>query len=103
MDILLSPPLAFVIYLLLAGLLHRLGRMLAGSAHPTPGKSSVYACGEEPPARPAVPGYRPFFVIALLFAVLHLGVLVLSSGVPSPIVSAYLIGLLLVLAALLLG
>jgi len=103
MDILLAPLLAFLIYLAFAGLLNRIGRLLAGSPHPTPGKSSVYACGEAPPARSAAPGYRPFFVIALFFAVLHLGVLVMSSGGLSPIVSVYLVGLLLVLATLLLG
>jgi hypothetical protein len=50
-----------------------------------------------------VPSYRPFFTIALFFAIMHLGALVLSSGGLSPITSIYLLGLLLVLVALILG
>jgi hypothetical protein len=52
---------------------------------------------------PAVPGYQPFFVIALFFAVLHLGVLVLGSGQPSAMMGIYLIGLILILIGLILG
>ena len=51
----------------------------------------------------AAPGYRPFFVVALFFAVLHLGVLVLATGIPSPVMRIYLLGLLLALLALILG
>ncbi|MCB8987896.1 MAG: hypothetical protein H6661_09140, partial [Ardenticatenaceae bacterium] len=50
-----------------------------------------------------LPGYRPFFVIALFFAVLHLGVLMLGSSIPSPISVLYLAGLILALIALVLG
>lgn len=103
MEFLLAPPFAFLIYLLLAGLLSGLGRWLAGPGRPTSLKSGTYASGEAPPSFRAAPGYRPFFIIALFFAVLHLGVLVLSSGHPSPIAAAYLAGLLLALLALVLG
>ena len=51
----------------------------------------------------AAPGYRPFFVVALFFAVLHLGVLVLGTGVSSPVLIIYLCGLMLALLALILG
>jgi NADH:ubiquinone oxidoreductase subunit 3 (subunit A) len=101
--ILLSPPLAFVAYALLASILASVGRLLAGPGRATPLKTDVYASGEAPPLRPAVPGYRPFFAIALFFAVLHLGVLMLGSGPLSPIVGIYVIGLLLALVALILG
>lgn len=102
MDILLAPPVAFLVYLILAGLLSGLGRLLAGPNQQTPLKSSTYASGEAPSILPAVPGYRPFFVIALFFAVLHLGVLVLGSGALSPISGLYLIGLIVALLALIL-
>lgn len=102
-DWLLAPPVAFVLYLGLGGLLVGLGRVLAGPARPTPLKTSIYASGEAPFARQAAPGYSPFFRIALFFAVMHLGVLVLGSGGSSPIVPLYLVGLLLVLIALTLG
>ena len=51
----------------------------------------------------AAPGYKPFFVIALFFAILHLGVLMLGSSSLSPIAGIYLAGLLLTLLALILG
>ena len=102
-NILLSPPVAFLIYLALAGILYGLGRMLAGPEQTTPLKSSTYASGEAPPTRAAAPGYRPFFVVALFFAILHLGVLVLGVGGITPIAIVYLVGLVLALLALILG
>ncbi len=42
-------------------------------------------------------------MVALFFAVLHLGVLVLGSGPLTPVMGAYLIGLILALVALILG
>lgn len=102
-EILLVPPVAFLLYLALVGVLAGGGRILAGPARPTALKSSTYAGGEAPPVRPAAPGYRPFFVTALFFAVLHLGVLVLSSGSLSLLMGIYLTGLLLALLALTLG
>ena len=102
-SILLSPPIAFLAYLVLVALLYALGRLLAGPSHLTPLKSSTYSSGEAPPTQLAAPGYRPFFVVALFFAVLHLGVLVLGSGGLSPITGIYLLGLMLALLALILG
>lgn len=102
-SILLNPPIAFFTYLLLVGLLYLLGKILAGAPHITTLKSSTYASGEAPPMKAAVPGYRPFFVVALFFAVLHLGVLVLGSGGFSLITGVYLLGLILTLWALILG
>jgi NADH:ubiquinone oxidoreductase subunit 3 (subunit A) len=102
-EIILSPPVAFLLYAVLVGILAGLGRMLAGPPRPTPLKSSTYASGEAPPTRAAAPGYRPFFVIALFFAVLHLGVLMLGSGGLTPISALYLVGLMLALVALILG
>jgi len=103
MDFLLAPPIAFLAYIVLVGILSGFGRMLAGPTQASSAKSSVYAGGEAPPIRPAIPGYRPFFVIALFFAVLHLGVLMLGSSDLSSTTGVYLIGLLLALLALILG
>jgi NADH:ubiquinone oxidoreductase subunit 3 (subunit A) len=100
MSILLSPPIAFIIYLVLVGLLAGFGRLLAGPGHQTPFKSTTYASGEAPPSAPAVPGYRPFFVVALFFAVLHLGVLVLGTSGLTLITGVFLIGLALALVVL---
>jgi NADH:ubiquinone oxidoreductase subunit 3 (subunit A) len=102
-DIILSPPVALLLYLVLVSVLSGIGRSLASPSRPSSMKSATYASGEAPPTRGAAPGYRPFFVIALFFAVLHLGVLVLASGGLQPITGIYLAGLMLTLLALALG
>jgi NADH:ubiquinone oxidoreductase subunit 3 (subunit A) len=100
---LFTPPIAFIVYLLLVGALSLLGKGLAGPTKPNITKSSTYASGEAPPTGIAAPGYRPFFVIALFFAILHLGILMLGSGNFSTATLVYLIGLALALLALVLG
>jgi NADH:ubiquinone oxidoreductase subunit 3 (subunit A) len=100
---LLSPPLAFLIYLALVAGLSGLGRALAGPSTDTALKSTTYSSGEAPPLRAAAPGYRPFFVAALFFAIVHLGVLMLGGSDLGPIAGLYLVGLMLALLALILG
>ncbi len=102
-QLLLTPPIAFLAYLGLVGILSGIGRVLAGPEQPNPLKSSTYTGGERPFKSEAVPGYRPFFIIALFFAVLHLGVLMLGSSGLAPFALLYLVGLLLALWALILG
>jgi NADH:ubiquinone oxidoreductase subunit 3 (subunit A) len=77
--------------------------MMAGPENPTAAKRTTYAGGEEAPQQMAAPGYRPFFVIALFFAILHLGVLMLGSSTGNPTSALYLGGLILALFALILG
>ena len=101
--LLLIPPIAFLLNLLLVGLLSAVGRALAGPERPNPLKNNTYSSGEAPPHGAAVPGYRSFFIVALFFAVLHLGVLILGSSNLTPITALYLAGLLLALVALILG
>ncbi len=103
MQILLTPPLAFLVYLLLAGLLSLAGRGLAASSRRTALRNSTYSSGEAPPTRLAAPGYRPFFVVALFFAVLHLGVRVMATGGFTFVTIVYLSGLMLALLVLILG
>ncbi len=102
MEILLAPPFAFVIYLLVAGGLMLLGKAMAGSSRSSPFKRSLYASGNPPP-KAVAPGYRAFFVVALFFAALHLGALIIGSSDLSAFAAVYLIGLALTLLALLLG
>ena len=95
-DWLASPPVALLIY----GLgLYGLMRLLSGA----PRRSSLYAGGEVHTNGRSAPGYRPFFVFALFFAVAHLGALILATGAPSPIAVIYLCGLGVSLVALILG
>jgi len=76
MDFLLIPPVAFLLYLGLVWIVSRAGRKLAGPPHASVMKSSTYSSGESNTTSKAAPGYRPFFLVALFFAILHLGVLV---------------------------
>ena len=104
MQIILIPPIAFLVYLLLVWLLSLFSKRLAGTPQAASSlKTSTYSSGEAPPTHLAAPGYRPFFVVALFFAVLHLGVLVLSTGGFTPVIVIYLVGLVIALVALILG
>jgi NADH:ubiquinone oxidoreductase subunit 3 (subunit A) len=103
MNILLSPPLAFLIYIPLILVIVWLGRQLAGPGKSDPTKSSLYGSGEEAPMFTAAPGYKPFFLVALFFAILHLGMLMLGLAGESPIAIGYLVGLAVALVALILG
>lgn len=100
---LLAPPIAFLLYILLVSLLSLAGRYLAGETQSSSTERSLYTGGEKLPTMLGVPGYRPFFVIALFFAVLHLGMLVLGSGGLTLLTGIYLFGLLLALLALIMG
>jgi NADH:ubiquinone oxidoreductase subunit 3 (subunit A) len=102
-DTLLSPVFAFLIYGALVGILLLAARGGAMQGKASEVKSSSYASGEEHDTEPAAPGYRPFFVVALFFAVLHLGVLMLATSGLAPVSLVYLGGLMLALLALILG
>ncbi|MCC7449475.1 MAG: hypothetical protein IT324_18795 [Anaerolineae bacterium] len=103
MEFILIPPVAFLIYLVLTAVLTGMGRVLAGKGRESALKSTAYASGEAAPMSAASPGYGTFFLVALFFAVLHLGVLMLASSGLVPVSGIYLIGLALALVALILG
>jgi NADH:ubiquinone oxidoreductase subunit 3 (subunit A) len=103
MDLILSPVFAFLAYIPLVLVIVGLGRLLAGRTVVTAAKTSVYGSGEASPTFAAAPGYQPFFLIALFFAVVHLAMLVLGVGsLPVP-AAIYLGGLFVALIALILG
>jgi len=102
-NFLLLPPIAFLIYVAIASILFGIGRFLAGKSHPNHVKSSAYASGEEAIPSTSAPGYRPFFKVALFFAVLHLGVIILGTGDISTTSVVYPLGLMVALLALILG
>jgi NADH:ubiquinone oxidoreductase subunit 3 (subunit A) len=102
-NLILTPPIAFLIFLLLAWVLNQVGRRLAGRETPSALKSSPYTGGEADHASGGAPGYRQFFIIALFFAILHLGVLMLGTGGLNWMSGIYLIGIILALVALILG
>ena len=71
LNIVLTPAIAFVIYLVLVAALNRLGQSFAGAFPQSKLKSSLYSSGEAAPTTSAISGYRQFLVIALFFAVLN--------------------------------
>ena len=102
-NILLSPLVAFLLYLVVIFIVSGLGKLFSAKGHNAEFKTATYASGEESDPLPAAPGYRQFFVVALFFAILHLGVLMIGSSGLSAVAVPYLLGLILVLIALILG
>ena len=96
-NILLSPPAALCIFLALAYGLYRLGGALAAPGKEHPGKHQPYACGEDLLPPRAQLAYHAFFRLALMFAILHLATLVVSTlppgGASHRIAVAYLVGI----------
>jgi NADH:ubiquinone oxidoreductase subunit 3 (subunit A) len=103
MEWILTPPFAFLIYIPLVIVITFVGKTMAGPSKSNAAKSSVYGSGEAAPTNLAAPGYKPFFLVAFFFAILHLGMLVLGSGSFATVQPFYIIGLLLALLALILG
>jgi NADH:ubiquinone oxidoreductase subunit 3 (subunit A) len=99
-DLLLNPLAAFLVYLGLVGVLYMIGRSLAGKTPSSPLQSSTYTGGERPHQNGALPGYTATFVVALFFAILHIGVLMLGSSDGNPVSVIYLVGLVVTLIAL---
>jgi NADH-quinone oxidoreductase subunit A len=81
-EFLVSPPVAFVLFLGIAGLLFLLGKRMAPKFRPTQGKLSSYACGEDIPGVKIQFGYRLFFFVALFFTIMHVSALMIAT-VPS--------------------
>jgi len=98
-----APPIALAIYILLFGALLAVAQWRAAGGAQSAMKTSIYGSGETAQPGLASPGYRPFFMVALFFAILHLGVLVVGSGGFTPMTGVYLLGLIFSLIALALG
>jgi NADH:ubiquinone oxidoreductase subunit 3 (subunit A) len=96
-DALLSPPAAGCVFLALVYVLYRLGGALAAEGENHPGKHQPYACGEDLLPPEAQLAYHAFFQLALMFSLLHLATLVVSTlpsgSVPSRVALVYLAGI----------
>lgn len=75
LNLLLAPPVAFLIAMGLAYAVYGFGRMLGPAPTSAPGKLEPYACGENFEAGKFSFGYRRFFIAALFFTVMHVSVL----------------------------
>jgi len=81
-EVLISPPVAFVLFLAIAALLYLLGKKMAPKLNNVGGKLTTYACGEDIPGTKVQFCYRLFFFIALFFTIMHVATLMIAT-VPS--------------------
>jgi NADH:ubiquinone oxidoreductase subunit 3 (subunit A) len=79
MSIILSPPIVMFIFLLIATLLYWLGGRISARSPESPGKHEPYACGEDIAPPRVQLNYHAFFRLALMFGILHVSALVLST------------------------
>ena len=75
----LSPPVALLIFFTLAYGIYRLGGVLQAAGEDEPDKYLPYTGGEPHVPTPDLLGYHGFFRLALLFGILHVATLVLST------------------------
>jgi NADH-quinone oxidoreductase subunit A len=111
MDILLFPPVVFIISLLFAAGLSELvsGWAPAPGAAAGSGKNKPYACGEEISSEKMIPDYQEFFPFAIFFTLLHVAGLVLATWSLNPLsaglemVVGYVAAVAVILAILFVG
>jgi NADH-quinone oxidoreductase subunit A len=113
MDILLFPPVVFVISLLFVMALSALLSPLSAKPARVPGsaKHKPYGCGEDVSAEQAkaIPDYQGFFPFAIFFTLLHVAGLMLatwsfntgSAGIG--LVAGYIAAVVVILAILFVG
>lgn len=77
--ILLFPPVAFSLFVLVGAILLGLGSLMAAEGQAHSGKKTQYACGEDVPAAKVQPDYGFFFPFALFFTILHVTALIMAT------------------------
>ena len=80
LSILLSPPLAFLICLVLSVAIYGFGRLVEEKCTPVEGKYEPYACGENYVAEKSNFGYRKFYIAAIFFTIMHVAVLTVATA-----------------------
>ena len=79
-NILLSPPMAFIIVLTaIAVLSHLLSRLAFKHKGPVGDMDKSYACGEDMPPAFIQPDYSDFFPFAFFFTILHVVALIIAT------------------------
>src|SRR5512135_850526 len=86
MDLLLSPPIAFMVLVLVSLGVYFLGYLMGEKPKAAAGKLEPYACGENFIAEKFEFGYRKFFVAAIFFTIMHVATLTIAT-VPGGIAS----------------
>jgi len=79
-NILLNPPVAFIILLVASFILAIfLSKLLSSKHADSIGKGKPYACGEDVPVPMVQPDYSQFFQFALFFTIMHVVALILTT------------------------
>ncbi len=102
MEILLYPPVAFLIALSAVYLFAAFFSNWAPKPAHNPEKTKTYACGEDFPSEKVIPGYEEFYPFAIFFTVLHVAGLMLATMAAAsaisfavPLIYVVLIGIIL--------
>jgi NADH:ubiquinone oxidoreductase subunit 3 (subunit A) len=96
--ILLTPPLAFLILLLVAALELWSFRALTARGKESKGKTKPYACGEDIDHHRLQPDYYQFFSVAFCFTILHVAAMIIAT-VPSGSLEISVLAVLFALSA----
>ena len=92
-EFLLSPPIAFIIFLLLSLAINTFVTKLAAKGKSANGKLKAYACGEDIATHKVQPNYKQFFSFAFFFTIMHITALLLTTiphGIP-PVAFVYVL------------
>ena len=78
-NILLSPPVTFMIFLGLAFCISLISKRIAAVGVDSEDKAQAYACGETLSQNQGQPDYTEFFKFAFFFTIMHVVVLVVAT------------------------
>ena len=78
--LILTPPITFIIYLLLSIGISAISKKLAPCGPDSAGKTKAYACGEDMAANQVQPDYSEFFKLAFFFTIIHVIVMVVATN-----------------------
>ena len=104
MSILLTPPIAIILYAGIGALIFFIaGKMAPPEDTTDERKHEHYSSGEQEINNADTPGYKPFLLIACFFAILHLSILVIGMSNLSFSSLVFLVAIIAALIALMLG
>jgi len=78
--LLLIPPLAFIVMLLLSLGLSGFASLFSAKGKASAGKGQAYACGQNVEDNRIQPDYNEFFPIAFFFTIMHVSVLIIATA-----------------------
>lgn len=76
---LMSPPVVFVLFLLLSFGVSLISKRLSAHGADTTAKNQAYACGETMEENRGQPDYTEFFKFAFFFTIMHVVILVVAT------------------------